>query len=174
MRQRLRLAQAFIHDPLMLVLDEPLSGMDPVGRHKAIELVREWGEKGGTVIVSSHILHEVQAMTRRILLVQDGRIRAEGDVTEIRDLIENRPHHISIRCAEPRTVAAELLSWESVDGVGFEKDAERLVVETRQPESFYKRLPAHLLERGIKVEEISAADAGLDAVFDYLTGQRHG
>ena len=169
MRQRLRLAQALIHEPEVLILDEPMSGLDPVGRHRIVELVRSWGESGGTVLVSSHILHEIEAMTKRILLVQGGRIRAEGDVREIRDLMDQKPHRVAIRCADPRRVAASLMGLAYVDSVALGDKGVGVLVETRKPDEFFAFLPQHLLDLGVEVDEVSAVDASLSAVFGYLT-----
>ena len=101
MRQRVKLAQAIAHDPEVLLLDEPVSGMDPVNRRRVIDLVKRLGREGKTVLVSSHILHEVEAMTRRVLLIHNGRILAEGDVREIRDLMDEHPHTVVAARARP-------------------------------------------------------------------------
>jgi ABC-2 type transport system ATP-binding protein len=102
MRQRVKLAQAIVHDPDLLILDEPLSGMDPIGRRKTIRLIKSWARAGKSIIVSSHILHEVEAMTSNILLINNGRILAEGNVHRIRELIDEHPHTVNIRAADPR------------------------------------------------------------------------
>ena len=94
MRQRVKLAQAIVHDPALLILDEPLSGMDPLARRKTIRLIRDWARAGKSIIVSSHILHEIESMTANILLINNGRILAEGDVHHIRDLIDEHPHTV--------------------------------------------------------------------------------
>ena len=97
MRQRVKLAQALAHDPELLILDEPLSGMDPIARRKTIRLIKDWGRAGKSVIVSSHILHEIESMTSNILLINQGRILAEGNVHQIRDLIDEHPHTVYIK-----------------------------------------------------------------------------
>ena len=104
MRQRVKMAQALVHDPQLLILDEPLSGMDPIGRRKTIRLIRDWGRAGKSVIVSSHILHEIESMTSNILLINNGRILAEGDVHQIRELIDEHPHTVYVRAEDPRRV----------------------------------------------------------------------
>ena len=109
MRQRVKLAQAIAHEPEVLLLDEPVSGMDPVNRRRTIDLVRKLGREGKTVVVSSHILYEVEAMTRRVLLVHNGRILAEGDVREIRDLLDEHPHTVALRARDPRRLAAAIV-----------------------------------------------------------------
>ena len=114
------------------------------------------GASGGTVIVSSHILHEVESMTRSILLVANGRIVAEGDVHEIRDLIDEHPHRIFIETPEVRELAEALVQWEDVQGIRV--DDGGIIVETIRPDAFYSRLPTLVLERGLKVEALITAD----------------
>jgi len=110
MRQRVKLAQALAHDPEVLLLDEPLTGMDPVNRRRVIDLMRRLGKEGRTVVVSSHILHEVEAMTRKVLLIHNGRILAEGNVREIRDLMDEHPHTVSLRARDPRLLARSVVA----------------------------------------------------------------
>src|SRR5262249_29533144 len=138
MRQRVKLAQALAHDPELLILDEPLSGMDPIGRRKTIRWIKEWARSGRSVIVSSHILHEIEAMTANILLINQGRILAEGNVHQIRDLIDEHPHTVFIRAAQPRALARAFLVEDDVLSLKFEEDA--LIVQTAKPDSFYPRL----------------------------------
>jgi ABC-2 type transport system ATP-binding protein len=166
MRQRVKLAQALVHEPQVLILDEPLSGMDPIGRRATIRLIREMGAAGSTVIVSSHILHEVEGMTRSILLVHNGRIVAEGDVHEIRDLIDEHPHRIFMETADARRLAETLVRWSDVQGVRVDEGG--VLVETIRPDAFYSRIPALVLEQGLKVESMTSSDDNLQAVFDYL------
>ena len=99
MRQRVKLAQAIVHDPELLILDEPLSGMDPIMRRRTIRMIKDWARAGKSILVSSHILHEIEAMTSNILLINNGRILAEGNVHQIRDLIDEHPHSVYIRAA---------------------------------------------------------------------------
>src|SRR6185436_20261498 len=110
MRQRVKLAQALVHDPELLILDEPLSGMDPLGRRKTMKMIREWAKQGKSILVSSHILHEIESITSNILLINNGRILAEGNVHEIRDLIDTHPHTVYIRAEHPRELAREFLA----------------------------------------------------------------
>jgi len=168
MRQRIKMAQATAHDPEVLVLDEPLAGMDPVGRFETIRLVREWGKQGKCVLVSSHILHEIEAMTRNILLVHNGQILAEGDVHQIRDLIDKHPHNIYIRCSQPRRLAEILVAFPDVVSVRFHPDGEALTLESRKPDEFYDRLPELLIRNDIHLDEITSPDDNLQAVFQYL------
>jgi ABC-2 type transport system ATP-binding protein len=167
MRQRVKLAQALVHDPELLILDEPLSGMDPIGRRKTIRLIRDWARQGKSVIVSSHILHEIESMTSNILLIHNGRILAEGNVHQIRDLIDTHPHTVSIRASDPRGLAREFLNRADVISMRFEPAA--LVVETGKPDEFYAGL-TDLVASGAygAVEEVTSPDDNLQAVFQYL------
>jgi ABC-2 type transport system ATP-binding protein len=167
MRQRVKLAQSIVHDPEVLILDEPLSGMDPLGRRKTIRLIREWGRSGKSVIVSSHILHEIESMTSNILLINNGRILAEGDVHHIRDLIDEHPHTVYVRAGDPRRIARQFLERDDVLSLRFESGA--VVVETGKPDAFYARLTemAASGEYG-NIDEVTSPDDNLQAVFQYL------
>jgi ABC-2 type transport system ATP-binding protein len=167
MRQRVKLAQAIVHDPELLILDEPLSGMDPIGRRKTIRMIRDWAKQGKSVLVSSHILHEIESMTSNILLINNGRILAEGNVHQIRDLIDTHPHTVYIRASDPRGLAREFLARADVISMRFEPGA--LVVETGKPDEFYSGL-TELVAAGAagRVEEVTSPDDNLQAVFQYL------
>jgi ABC-2 type transport system ATP-binding protein len=167
MRQRVKLAQALAHDPELLILDEPLSGMDPLARRKTIRLIREWGRAGKSVIVSSHILHEIESMTSNILLINQGRMLAEGNVHQIRDLIDEHPHMVYIRADQPRTLAREFLASDDVLNLKFEDQA--VIVQTARPDAFYTRLTeiAASGEFGA-IHEVTSPDDNLQAVFEYL------
>ena len=167
MRQRVKLAQALVHDPEVLILDEPLSGMDPIGRRKTIRLVRDWAKQGKSVLVSSHILHEIESMTSNILLINNGRILAEGNVHQIRDLIDTHPHTVYIRADNPRGLAREFLARADVISMRFEHGA--VVVETGKPDEFYAKL-TELVAEGAwgAVSEVTSPDDNLQAVFKYL------
>src|SRR5262249_44941319 len=136
MRQRIKLAQALVHDPVVLFLDEPLSGTDPVARRELIDLIIDRGRAGRTVLVSSHVFHEVQAVTRSIVLLNRGRLVAAGDVRQVRDLIDKHPHRIVLRSPEVRALAAKLVRCEDVVGVELKRDDGAIVVETRLPDRF--------------------------------------
>jgi ABC-2 type transport system ATP-binding protein len=167
MRQRVKLAQALVHDPELLILDEPLSGMDPLGRRKTIRMIRDWARQGKSILVSSHILHEIELMTSNILLINNGRIIAEGNVHQIRDLIDTHPHTVFIRADDPRALAREFLARADVISLRFEPGA--VVVETGQPDAFYARLTELVSEGQLgAVEEVSSPDDNLQAVFKYL------
>jgi len=167
MRQRVKLAQAIAHDPELLILDEPLSGMDPIARRKTIRLIQDWGKAGRSVVVSSHILHEIESMTSNILLINQGRILAEGNVHQIRDLIDEHPHTVYIKADQPRALAREFLSDADVLSLRFEADA--VVVQTGRPDAFYARLTAMAASGDLgPVHEVTSPDDNLQAVFAYL------
>lgn len=170
MRQRVKLAQAIVHDPEMLILDEPLSGMDPLARRRTMKMIRDWARQGKSVLVSSHILHEVESMTSNILLINNGRILAEGNVHQIRDLIDTHPHTVYVRADDPRGLAREFLTRADVISLRFEPGA--VIVETGKPDEFYSRLTELVAEgRCGAVEEVSSPDDNLQAVFKYLVKQ---
>jgi ABC-2 type transport system ATP-binding protein len=167
MRQRVKLAQALAHEPELLVLDEPLSGMDPLARRQTIRLLRSWASKGRNVIVSSHVLHEVEAMTSDILLMHHGRVLAEGNVHQIRDLIDEHPHTVCLRSKHPRALATTLVANEDVLSVRLEQDA--VFVQTARPDVFYARITEMAAHDGSgDIYEITSPDDNLQAVFDYL------
>jgi len=167
MRQRVKLAQALVHDPELLILDEPLTGMDPLMRRKTIRLIKDWARAGKSILVSSHILHEIESMTSNILLINNGRILAEGNVHQIRDLIDEHPHTVYIRAADPRALARRFLADDDVLSLKFEEGA--IVVQTGKPDVFYTRLTALAAsgEAGA-VDEVASPDDNLAAVFQYL------
>jgi ABC-2 type transport system ATP-binding protein len=167
MRQRVKLAQAIAHQPELLVLDEPLSGMDPLGRRKTIRLLRDWAAGGRNVIVSSHVLHEVEALTSDILLMHHGRVLAEGNVHQIRDLIDEHPHTVCMRTRHPRALARRLVDNEDVLSVRFDEDA--VFVQTAKPDAFYARLTEMGANDGAgDIYEVTSPDDNLQAVFEYL------
>ncbi len=167
MRQRIKMAQAIAHDPELLILDEPLSGMDPIARRKAIRMIKDWGRAGKSVIVSSHILHEIESMTANILLINQGRILAEGNVHQIRDLIDEHPHTVHIKADQTRALAREFLGHDDVLSLKFEEGA--VVVQTGKPDAFYARL-TDLAASGAHgaIHEVTSPDDNLSAVFQYL------
>jgi ABC-2 type transport system ATP-binding protein len=170
MRQRVKMAQALAHDPDVLILDEPLGGMDPLMRRRTIRLIREWGRSGKSVLVSSHILHEIESMTSNILLINNGRILAEGNVHQIRELIDTHPHSVFIRAEDPKALARALLVEDGVISMRFEPGA--VSVETARPDAFYARLTemAASGEAGV-IDEVTSPDDNLQAVFKYLVKQ---
>jgi ABC-2 type transport system ATP-binding protein len=168
MRQRIKIAQALAHSPELLILDEPFTGADPIARHDLTNLFRELTAQGVSILVSSHVLHEVEALTRQILMIDHGRIVAQGDVQAVRRTLLDRPHAIRVRVDQPRRLASELAGWEMVTGVSVPQP-DTVLFETRSPEAAYERLTSFILDDGLTVWEIAAADENLEAVFGYLT-----
>jgi ABC-2 type transport system ATP-binding protein len=170
MRQRIKMAQALVHDPDLLILDEPLTGMDPLMRRKTIRLIKDWARAGKHIIVSSHILHEIESMTSNILLINNGRIVAEGNVHQIRELIDTHPHTVYVRGADPRALARRFLVDDDVLSLKFEPGA--VVVETARPDAFYSRLTDLAVSGDAgAIEEVASPDDNLQAVFRYLVKQ---
>ena len=167
MRQRLKLAQAIAHQSELLVLDEPLTGTDPLVRQELIGLIKSFAVEGRHVIVSSHVLHEIEALTQNIVVIHKGRLVAFGDQREIRALIDRHPHSVSIRTTRSRELAAALSKEPSVRGIEFRDDG--LLVTTKEPDAFYGRFSTLALEAGCDVRELTSPDDNLEAVFRYLT-----
>jgi ABC-2 type transport system ATP-binding protein len=173
MRQRIKLAQALVHEPDVLFLDEPLTGTDPVARRDLMDIIQRLGSEGKSVLVSSHVLHEVQSLTRSIVLLSRGRLVAEGDVRQIRDLIDEHPHQIVLVADDYRKLASRLMSWDDVEGVRVVRSENsgsdnRILVETRAPDAFYGRLPSLYLDEGLTIKAVYSDDDNLEAVFKYL------
>lgn len=170
MRQRTKLAQALVHDPDLLLLDEPLTGVDPLARRDLISRIRDLGAAGKTVVVSSHVLPEVQAITDTVLVLHRGRVLAEGNVMRIRELIDRHPHRIRVACDRPRELAAAVVRADHV--VRLSLDDGAVVVETRAPDACYDLLADAICELDIAVTALSSPDNNLAAVFAYLTDDR--
>ncbi|HEU0036326.1 MAG TPA: ABC transporter ATP-binding protein [Kofleriaceae bacterium] len=170
MRQRTKLATAIAHDPDFLLLDEPLTGVDPIARVEIVERIKQLGAAGKTIVVSSHVLYEIEALTSDILVIHRGQVLAEGDIYEIRNLIDRHPHRIRVECDRPRVLAAALAEQDHVSRIGFERSA--VLIETADPDRCYDQLAAAILERGIAVSALGSPDNNLGAVFEYLTGGR--
>jgi ABC-2 type transport system ATP-binding protein len=171
MRQRIKLAQSMVHDPQVLFLDEPLTGTDPLARRDLMDIIQRLGAAGKSVLVSSHVLHEVESLTPNIVLLNHGRLVAEGHVRQIRDLIDRHPHHIVLVSDAYRKLASRLLVWEDVEGVRVLATESALMVETRAPDAFYSRLPALSLEDGLAIKAVYSDDDNLEAVFKYLVNE---
>ena len=182
MRQRIKLAQALVHEPELLFLDEPLTGLDPNGRRHVLALLKELAGKGISIIVSSHILYEIEALTETILLIHQGRIRAEGTISDIRELIDEHPHKVYLSTDEPRRLAQVCLPFEDILSVTFvdsdgavsgsqeDKESGDIIIETAKPDAFYARLPELLIENELNVSQLYSPDDNLSSVFKYLVG----
>jgi ABC-2 type transport system ATP-binding protein len=167
MRQRLKLAQAMLHDPDLLVLDEPLTGLDPVMRRDYIRVLRELGDEGVTVVVSSHVLHEIEAMTDSIVLMRYGQVLAEGTVAHIRDRLDTHARKIRIATADPRAFGAQLLTQPGlIDGLHVESTS--ITVETMHPDRLFAWLGQAAAQDGLDVRSLEPLDEDLGSVFAYL------
>jgi len=169
MRQRIKIAQAIAHDPQLLLLDEPLNGVDPVGRARLLALFGDLARSGHHLIVSSHVLYEVERLTSEIVMITNGRALAQGNVHQIRELISNRPHTIELTTADPRALARALMGWEHVTAIEFPAPG-KLTVRSHTPTAFYQGLPELVVREHLDVTEVRGADDNLDAVFRYLAG----
>lgn len=166
MRQRIKLAQAIVHDPDVLLLDEPLNGLDPLGRRQFMDVLAHLAGQGKSIVVSSHVLFEVEQMTRSILLMHRGRLLASGDLSTIRGLIDQHPHRIRIACSDARRLAAHVVCLPFVISARIERDC--LEVQTREPDTFYDEISRMVLEEGITVTAMESPDNNLESVFQYL------
>lgn len=171
MRQRIRLAQAIAHDPQVLILDEPLNGLDPLVRAETIALFREQAARGAHVIVSSHVLHEVDMISDQVILLANGYVVAEGAIRGVREEISDRPHQILIRCDRPSEMASRLFQHDHVVEVRIHADFQGLLVKTTNLSQFHK-LVNRLAIDGITIETVSPADDDVNSLYEYLiTGE---
>jgi len=169
MRQRIRLAQALSHDPKVLVLDEPLNGLDPLARSEMIALFRSTAAAGCYVIISSHILHEVDVISDQVILLSNGYVVAEGQIQNVRSEIQEHPTQILIRCSRPRELAAKMFEYGHTIEVSIHKDERGLLLKTRDADRFYLALN-DLAVNGIEIESIAPADDDVLSVYEYLIG----
>ncbi len=168
MRQRLKVAQALLHDPEILILDEPLSGTDPIAKYSLINLFQELEAQGKTLVISSHVLEEVERITDNILLIHKGRLLAEGRIQEIRDLIDRYPHNIFIQTSDTASLAQRLIREAFVLAVAKQESPKGLMVQTHQPDIFYSQIAKIILEEQVEISQMTSTDDNLDAVFRYL------
>jgi ABC-2 type transport system ATP-binding protein len=172
MRQRTKVAAALVHDPSVLLMDEPLNGTDPLQRARLIELIIRLGQQGKTVVVSSHILHEVERFADRILVINRGKLAAAGDFHAIRDKIDEHARAVRIRCSDPRRLASELIRDAALVSLRFEPSLDgglpSLVAETADVRAFYRAVPATARALNIHLYEIAALDDSLASVFAYV------
>jgi ABC-2 type transport system ATP-binding protein len=169
MRQRIRLAQALCHNPRVLVLDEPMNGLDPLARAEMIAVFRAAAADGCYVIVSSHILHEVDALSDQVILLSNGYVVAEGAIQSVRSEIRDRPAQILIRCNRPREVATKIMGFEQTIEVRIHNDERGLLVKTKDEDRFYLMLN-HIALNGVDIESVAPADDDVNSVYEYLIG----
>lgn len=174
MRQRIKLAQAIAHDPTVLVLDEPLNGLDPMARAEVIALFREFASEGRHIIVSSHILHEVDMISDRVIMLNGGYVVAEGDIQSVRSEMPEHPIQVLVRCSQPGTLASRLFEMDHIVEVKVQADSRGILVRTRDANEFYKRLNTAILETGVEVEAVMPADEDVHSVYQYLIGSNGG
>ena len=169
MRQRIRLAQALAHNPKVLVLDEPLNGLDPLARSEMIALFRASAAEGSYVIISSHILHEVDVISDQVILLSNGYVVAEGQIQSVRNEIQEHPTQILIRCDRPRELAAKLFESEYTIEASIHNDGRGLLLKTRDADRFYLAMN-QLALNGLLIESIAPADDDVLSVYEYLIG----
>jgi ABC-2 type transport system ATP-binding protein len=168
MRQRTKIASALITNPQVLVLDEPLNGADPVQRVHLIALFKQLGAQGRTVIVSSHVLNEVERMAERVIVLMHGRLAAAGGHHAIRDAMDDRPRHVFVRSDDARRLAASLIGLESVGGVTFDPVRAGIVIQTLQARELATALPRHARDASVRLLEVRALDDSLESLFREL------
>jgi ABC-2 type transport system ATP-binding protein len=174
MRQRVRLAQSIAHEPVVMILDEPLNGLDPMARAETIQLFRQLAAEGQHLIISSHILHEVDQMSDRVVLINNGYIVAEGQVSGVRDEMEEHPIQYLIRCNNPSVLAARVFAEDSVVEARLHDDRQGLYVKTRNIETFSLLLNRVVVEESLQIESVTPVDDDLNAVYHYLIGASGG
>jgi ABC-2 type transport system ATP-binding protein len=167
MRQRVKIAQAIAHDPLVVLLDEPLTGTDPVGRAGLIELVMSLGTGGRTVVVSSHVLHEIEAMTPQVVMIRYGRLRAQGNIRRLRALLEDRPYRIRVEIADARGLAVRLLASAEIRAVSL-VDPHTVELTTVALDVTCAELPRLAASMGLSITRMVSPDADLESLYGYL------
>jgi ABC-2 type transport system ATP-binding protein len=169
MRQRVKVAQALVHDPKVLFLDEPLNGLDPRQRLHLVELIQHLGDQGRCVVVSSHVLEEVERFSDRVLVIVKGRLAAQGDFRRIRELMDDQPHRFSIRCSDGRVMGTALMAHANCEGMEL-IDVHTVVVETKDVGLFRHVVAAVAAKYGVRIHDLTTVDDDLDSVFRYLVG----
>ena len=171
MRQRIKLAQAIAHQPEVLILDEPLNGLDPMARAEIIELFRSLAEEGQHIIISSHILHEVDLISDRVVILNQGYVVADGDIRSVRTEIAKHPMKILVRCDKATLLASSALQFNHVVEIKMHDDRQGVLISTQDAEAFYSILNRIILEQDINVESITSADENVHAVYRYLVSE---
>jgi ABC-2 type transport system ATP-binding protein len=170
MRQRIKLAQAIAHQPQVLVLDEPLNGLDPMARAEILDLFRQLSAEGFYLLISSHILHEVDMLSDRVILISHGYIVAEGEIHGVRDEVKEHAMQIFVRCDHPDVLAASIFERDSATEVQLHDDRQGLLLRTRNAERFFALMEELVLEGKVSVDALGPADEDVQAVYMYLVG----
>jgi ABC-2 type transport system ATP-binding protein len=173
MRQRIRLAQAICHHPTVLVLDEPLNGLDPMARAESLELFQALGRQGRHVIISSHILHEVDKMSDQVILMSSGYVVAEGQIHTVRTEVKEHPMQILVRCSDPNLLASRVFAQDHVVEAKVSDDGKGVLVRTRDADSFYLLLNQLVVRDNILLEAVAPADDDVNSVYQYLIGSEN-
>jgi ABC-2 type transport system ATP-binding protein len=169
MRQRVKIAQALVHDPEVLFLDEPLSGADPRQRIAMMEILTRMGASGRTILISSHILYEVERMGSNVLVIVHGKLAAEGDFHSIRALMDDRPRRVRVTCSDARALAQALVALPGTRSVEVDDDGSRsLVAQTSAPLEFHQAITSEAQAAQVRVFGIEGLDEDLESVFRYL------
>ena len=171
MRQRIKLAQAICHEPTVLILDEPLNGLDPMARAEMIELFRELAATGQHIVISSHILHEVDLISDQVILLNEGYVVAEGDIEGVRTEMSGRPLQILVRCDKAGLLASRVFEHESTVEARMHDDGGGLMVSTKDADAFLLAFNRIVLDNEIRIESVTPADADVQAVYQYLITQ---
>jgi len=167
MRQRIKLAQSLVHNPDLLIVDEPLNGIDPVGRRELMDFFRRFRERGKAVLVSSHILEEMDTLAEQVIFMGRGRLLAMGTLTEIRQMLAEHPQRVRIRSGRARELAEHLITWSQVRGIELPAEDE-LRLQVRRPDDFFRQFAALVVDRGFEVTSLEATDISAEAIFDYV------
>lgn len=173
MRQRIRLAQAICHHPTVLVLDEPLNGLDPMARAESLELFQALGREGLHVIISSHILHEVDKMSDQVILMSSGYVVAEGKIHTVRTEVKEHPMQILVRCSDPNLLASRVFAQDHVVEAKLNDDGKGVLVRTRDADAFYLLLNQLVVKDNISLETVAPADDDVNSVYQYLIGSEN-
>ena len=173
MRQRIRLAQAICHHPTVLVLDEPLNGLDPMARAESLELFQGLGREGLHVIISSHILHEVDKMSDQVILMSSGYVVAEGQIHTVRTEVKDHPMQILVRCSDPNLLASRVFAQDHVVEAKLNDDGKGVLVRTRDADAFYLLLNQLVVKDNIALETVAPADDDVNSVYQYLIGSEN-
>lgn len=171
MRQRVKMAQSMVHDPEVYIMDEPLTGTDPMGRITIMNSFRDLVKEGHHLVVSSHILHEVERMTTSIILINKGKLIAQGSIQDIRDSMDRFPLNIRIQSKEAVKLAQLLMEWDIVTSVSFPNtDRQTILVKTNSPARFYPEFQGLVRKSNVAISGVDSPDDNLDAIFKYLVG----